>query len=148
MSRLIGTVVDTVSFEIERGKINEFVRATATEDLAHTDSEAAQRAGAPDVLATATHVVVAGHQRDQAGFVRRLGLDLARVVVGNVDWQFERALHAGDRLVGTRVVTADDTREARGGGTMRFVTLETEYRDTADEVPVRVREVLVERSAR
>lgn len=145
MTVLIGTVVDTVRFEVERGKIAEFARATGATDAVHTDTEAARSAGFGDVLATATHVVVAGHQRDQRGFVERLGLELSRIVVGSVDWWYERPLRAGDRLEGVRTVVSDEIREGSRGGTMRLVTLETAYTDAAGEVAVRQREVLIER---
>lgn len=91
MSELVGTVVDVVTFDIERGKIAEFARATRAEDPVHHG---------PSALATATHVVVSGHHRDQAGFVEKLGLELSRIVVGSVSWQYERPLRAGDTSPG------------------------------------------------
>src|SRR3979411_629004 len=94
----IGDVVDEVAFDVERGKISEFARATFTAEPAHTDRAAAQAAGFTDVLATPTHVVVAGHHRDQRGFVAKLGLALERVVVGSTTWQYLRPLMAGDCL--------------------------------------------------
>lgn len=132
--------LDEVAFDVERGKIREFARATGAADPVHTDRNAAQAAGFADVPATATHVVVAGHHRDQRDFVRKLGLAFDRVVVGSVKWTYHRPPLAGDSLRGVRRVT-DDVRK-KG---MRFVTLETEYLD-ADEQPVVVlRETLIER---
>ncbi|HEY0617230.1 MAG TPA: MaoC family dehydratase N-terminal domain-containing protein [Kribbella sp.] len=136
MSELVGTVVDVVAFDIERGKIAEFARATHAEDPIHS---------APYALATATHVVVAGHHRNQTGFVERLGLELSRIVVGSVSWEYERPLRAGDSIVGTRTVIADESRDGRRGGTMRLITLETVYVDAGSAVVVRQREVLIER---
>ncbi|MFJ8813001.1 FAS1-like dehydratase domain-containing protein [Amycolatopsis thermoflava] len=136
-------ILDEVAFDVERGKIREFARATRAEDPVHTDSEAARAAGFPDVPATATHVVVAGHHRDQQAFVAKLGLVFDRIVVGSVKWTYFRPLRAGDSLRGVRRV-ADDV-EKRG---RRFVTLETDYLDSAGECAVRVREVLIERGER
>jgi hypothetical protein len=42
---------------------------------------------------------------------------------------------------------SDQQREGKRGGSMRMVTLETEYLDDGDEPVVRVREVLIERGA-
>lgn len=140
-----GGIVDEVAFDIERGKIQEFARATRATDPVHTDADAARAAGFGDVLATPTHVVVAGHQRDQRAFVRSLGLRIERIVVGSVRWEHMRPLTAGDRLHGVRRVLSDERKEGKRGGTMRLVTLETEYRDADGEVVVRQREVLVER---
>jgi hypothetical protein len=133
---VIGAVVDVVAFDVERGKIAEFARATRAEDPRHHDA---------DAPATATHVVVAGHHRDQAAFVEKLGLELSRIVVGSVSWEYERPLRAGDSIVGTRTVIADERRTGRQGGTMRLITLETVYVDAAGTVAVRQREVLIER---
>ncbi|HET7399105.1 MAG TPA: MaoC family dehydratase N-terminal domain-containing protein [Intrasporangium sp.] len=144
---LVGTVIDEVSFEVERGKIREFARATFTTDPVHTDRAAAAATGAKDVLATATHVVVAGHHRDQRAFVDRLGLALERVVVGGVRWTYARALEAGDSLHGVRRVTGDVERESSRGGRMRVITLETEYVDAAGRPSVHVEETIIERGA-
>ncbi|WP_134668272.1 MULTISPECIES: MaoC family dehydratase N-terminal domain-containing protein [unclassified Amycolatopsis] len=135
-------VLDEVSFDVERGKVREFALATRAADPVHVDRAAAGAAGFPDVPATATHVVAAGHFRDQLAFVAKLGLAFERVVVGSVKWTYFRPLCAGDSVHGVRRV-ADDTPK-RG---MRFVTLETDYLDASGECAVRVREVLIERSA-
>lgn len=142
---LIGEIVDEVAFAVEHGKIRELARATFTEDPVHTDSQAAADAGFEDVLATPTHVVVAGHQRDQRAFVDRLGLALERVVVGSVKWEYLRPLQAGDSVRGVRRVTADEQREGKRGGSMRMVTLETVFVDVDGNPVVRQEEVLIER---
>jgi acyl dehydratase len=142
---LVGTVVDTVQFEVERGKIREFARATLASDLVHTDAGEAESRGHSNVLATATHVVVSGHHRDQRAFVELLGLDIRRVVVGSTSWDYARPLQAGDTLTGVRTVVGDETRTSKGGGTMRLVTLETSYVDATGAVAVQQREVLIER---
>jgi acyl dehydratase len=144
---LVGTVVDEVAFDVERGKIVEFARATHAADPVHTDPHFAAQAGHPSVLATPTHVVVAGHHRDQRAFVDRLGLTLERVVVGGVKWTYDRPLRAGDSLRGVRRVIGDTERASSSGGRLRVITLETEYRDTADQPVVRVEETIIERGA-
>jgi acyl dehydratase len=138
-------VLDHVEFQVEAGKIREFARATFSEDPVHTSVDAARAAGYPAELATATHVVVAGHYRDQGAMLAALGLSLERVVVGSVGWQYLRPLVSGDRLRGTRRVVIDKQREGSSGDSMRMVTLETEYLDDRDELVVRVRELLIER---
>ena len=139
------TLVDEVEIQVEPGKIREFVRATGVTDPVHTDVSAARSAGFDTLLATATHVVVAGHRRDQQAFVRRLGLDIRRVVVGSVSWSFERPLVAGDQLVARRTVVENRTKEGRGGAMNRLVTLETEFVSPDGTVVARQRDVLVER---
>lgn len=147
MSDVVATTLDVVEFEVERGKVREFALATHAADPVHVSDEAAAAAGFPAVLATPTHVVVAGHYRDQRGFVARLGLALERVVVGSVRWEYVRPLVVGDRLTGTRTVVSDEQAEGKRGGTMRIVTLLTSYVDATGAEAVRVRESLIERSA-
>lgn len=144
---LVGEIVDEVAFTVEHGKIREFARATFTEDPVHTDAQAAAAAGFDDVLATPTHVVVAGHQRDQRAVLTQLGLRLERVVVGSVTWQYSRPLRAGDSLHGSRRVVADEQREGKRGGSMRMITLETEFVDSEGSPAVRQKEVLIERGS-
>jgi acyl dehydratase len=134
--------VDEVTFDVEQGKILEFARATFAEDPVHVSEAAAQAAGFERVPATPTHVVVAGHHRDQRGFVDKLGLAFERVVVGSVKWTYLRPLLAGDRLHGVRRVVGD-----RRKGALRIVTLETDYVDPVGESVVLVRETLIERGA-
>jgi acyl dehydratase len=141
---LVGLVVDEFSFGVEAGKVQEFARAIQDPAPRYRDAAAAAAEGFEGVPAPLTFTVVAGHHRDAAAAVRRLGLDIARVVVGEVEWRYERPVLAGERLDGRRVVADVRRREGGRGGAMTLVTLETEFRDEAGEVAVRQREVLIE----
>ncbi|UZF57906.1 MaoC family dehydratase N-terminal domain-containing protein [Gordonia polyisoprenivorans] len=143
-----GTVLDEVSFEVEAGKVREFAVATHAADPVHTDIEVATATGLAGIPATPTHVVVAGHHRNQQQFVRDLGLAIERIVVGSVEWEYHRPLLVGDHVTGTRRVVDDTTREGKRGGTMRLVTLQTEWVDQHGDTVITQREVLIERNAR
>ena len=145
---LVGTIVDEVAFDVERGKIAEFARATGAHDAVHTDRREAERRHLPDVAATATHVVVAGHHRSAQSMLETLGLDLPRVMVGGTSWDYVRPLVAGDSLTGRRVVTGDVTKTSSSGSPLRILTLETEYRDRDGQVAVRQQETILERGRR
>ena len=142
-----GTVLDEVSFTVEAGKVREFDRATYTTDPVHTDVATASAAGFAGIPATPTHVVVAGHHRDQRQFVRDLGMAIERIVVGSVEWDYHRPLLVGDHVTGTRRVVADTTREGKRGGMMRLVTLQTDWVDQHGETVIIQREMLIERGA-
>ena len=144
---LVGLVVDEFSFGVEAGKVGEFARAIQDPAPRYRDADAAAAEGFPGVPAPLTFTVVAGHHRDARAAVARLGLDIARVVVGEVEWIYERPVLVGDRLDGRRVVADVRTREGSRGGTMTLVTLDTEFRDQHGEVAVRQREVLIETGA-
>lgn len=139
-----GTLVDDVTLEVEAGKIREFARATGAQDSVHSDDAAAHARGFAAPLATLTHSVAVSHVRDQQAFVEALGLDIRRVVVGEVSWRYARPLLGGDRLRATRRVVSDETREG-SSGRLRLLTLETQFTDDTGAVAVAVREVLIER---
>lgn len=140
-------ILDRVAFDIEAGKVREFARATFVQDPVHTDPSVAVERGFGACPATPTHVVAAGHHRDQQQFVRDLDMAIERVVVGSVEWDYRRPLVVGDHVTGVRQVVEDTTRTGRRGGTMRLVTLETEWVDADGLVTVVQRETLIERGA-
>jgi len=144
---LVGQLVDEFSFGVEAGKVGEFARAIHDPAPRYTDAEAAAAEGFAGLPAPLTFTVVAGHHRDARAAVERLGLDIARVVVGEVEWTYERPVVVGDRLTGRRVVSEMRASEGSRGGAMTLVTLETEFRDERGEVAVRQREVLIETGA-
>ena len=141
---LIGMVVDEFSFGVEAGKVREFAIAIKDPSPRYRDASAAAEEGFDGIPAPLTFTVVAGHHRDAAAAVERLGLDIRRVVVGEVEWRYQRPLVVGDRLDARRTVTGVRRREGGRGGEMTLVTLETEFRDQRGEVAVRQREVLIE----
>jgi hypothetical protein len=143
----VGDVVDIVSFDVERGKIEELARATFAENDVHTDRELATARGHAGLLATPTYVVVSLHHRDQAAWVARLGLDIERVVVGAVRWTYRRPLVEGDRVVGVRRVTRDETKTGQQG-TLRLLRLETDFRDATGAVVVTQHDSVIERPRR
>jgi acyl dehydratase len=147
MERLVpGLLVDEVVIPVERGRIREFARATATTDPVHLHPIAAAAAGLPAVVAPLTFSVTTAHLRDQAAFTEALGLDMRRVVVGSVSWEYRRPLVAGDELRAVRRVESDESRTGRSGP-MRFVTLVTELTSQRGELVVVQRETLIERGA-
>ncbi|MEA2171969.1 MAG: hypothetical protein QOF76_5269 [Solirubrobacteraceae bacterium] len=125
---LVGTVVDTVSFPVEEGKVREFARAV----------------GDPEPTAVPlTFAVVAGHWRDQGAMLEALGLALERVVVGGCEWEYHAPVRIGDRLRGTRVVAGAQTKE-RPGGTMTVLTLETRFEREDGVLAVVQRDTIIE----
>jgi acyl dehydratase len=128
---MIGTVVDEFAFAVEPGKVREFALAIQE----------------PSDGVPLTFTVVASHYRDARAAVEKLGLDIKRVVVGEVEWEYTRPVVVGDQLSARRVVAGVKTREGARGGSMTLVTLETEFRDAHGEVALRQREVLIETGA-
>jgi hypothetical protein len=123
-------IVDEVEFPVEEGKLREFARAVGGQ------------AGVGSV--PLTFVAVAGHWRDQGAMVEKLGLDIARVLVGGCEWEHRAAITVGDRLRGTRVLTGVEEKPA-----MRLFTLETRYERMSDgEIVVIQRDTVIELAPR
>jgi acyl dehydratase len=141
---MIGTLVDEYTFAVEPGKVLELARAIKDSAARYVDAGAAREEGFAGIPAPLTFTIVAGHHRDAAAAVGLLGLDIARVVVGEVGWEYERPVVAGDVLHGRRTVVDIKRKEGSRGGGMTFVTLETEFADGDGDVVVRQREVLIE----
>jgi acyl dehydratase len=144
---LVGLVIDRVSFPVEEGKIREFALAIGDPNPVYRDRDAALAAGHPAIPAPPTFVVVAGHWRDQSAMVARLGLDIARVVVGETSWEYLRPIHVGDRLSAARVVESVTTRPGRRGGAMTMIAIVAEFRNQHGEVAARQRDTVIEMGA-
>jgi hypothetical protein len=99
---MIGTLVDEYTFAVEQGKVKEFARAIQDPAARYVDDEVARAEGLAGIPAPLTFTVVAGHHRDAAAAVALLGLDIKRVVVGEVGWEYERPPVVGDVLHGRR----------------------------------------------
>lgn len=123
-----GLVIDEVSFPVEEGKLREFALAVG---------------GGPLDEVPLTFAAVAGHWRDQAAMVQRLGLDLPKVVVGSSEWEYHAAVAIGDRLDGQRVLAAIEHKQ-RENGTMAMLTLETRLRRADGELAIVQRDVVIE----
>lgn len=117
--------IDSVSFPVEAGKLREFARAVG---------------GDPETVPL-TFTAVAGHWRDSAAMVDKLGLDIKRVVMGGNEWEHHAPVAVGDTLSGDRLVVSDERRK---NGTLRVVALETELRKDDGTLAVTQRETIIE----
>jgi hypothetical protein len=122
-------IVEEVEFPVEEGKVREFAGAVG----AAVDAE----------WIPLTFVSVAGHWRDQAAMVDKLGLDIKRVLAGGSEWEYLAPIRIGDRLRGARVMTGVEEKEG-----MRLFALETRFRRVGDgETVVIQRDTIIELAA-
>jgi hydroxyacyl-ACP dehydratase HTD2-like protein with hotdog domain len=124
----VGIVVDEVDFPVEEGKVREFALAVGDGDPRSVPL---------------TFSTVAGHWRDQAVLVEKLGLDLRRIVVGAAEWEYHAPVAIGDRLHGRRVVTSVE-RKRGSRGAMTMITLETRFHRADGELAVVQRDTVIE----
>jgi hydroxyacyl-ACP dehydratase HTD2-like protein with hotdog domain len=127
----VGLVIDEVSFPVEEGKLREFSLAVGD--------------GADPASVPLTFSTVAGHWRDQNAMVRKLGLDLPRILVGGVEWEYHAPVSVGDRLRGRRTVAAVEHKQVRQGE-MTLITLETRLHRGDGELAIVQRDTVIELS--
>ena len=120
---------------IERGKVTEFALAVGEDNPVFFDVEAARLAGFPDVVAPPTFTVTQIWQVSREDREAKLGanLDYARVLHGEQEFVYKRLPFAGEILKGRMQISKDFTKEGKRGGTMRFVTYESVFKDAQDE---------------
>jgi acyl dehydratase len=120
--------VPATEWVVERGKIAEFARAVMNENAAHDG---------PDAIATPTFPQSMALWRMRRGGPRevgRRGMNMARVLHGEQEFEYVRPLRAGDVLTATSAVKDEYEKAGKRGGTMKFVVSETTFKDQNGEV--------------
>lgn len=142
--------LDSVRFPVERSKLMELARTFKDPDPLWHDPAAAAEAGFDSVPVPPTATVLADHWRERGAtfHAQAAGLDLPRVLHGEVSWEFLRPVRLGDELTAVSTLAGDKTREGKRGGEMRMVTVETAYTDAAGELVARRRDTLIETGPR
>jgi acyl dehydratase len=144
---IVGKEVSRISFPVDRSKLAELSRAFHDEDPVWHDPEAARAAGFEGVPAPPTVTVLMDHWRvgGVPALVDALGMDLSRVLHGEVAWEYLVPIRSGDELAARQVVTDVTTREGKRGGSMTLVKIDTEFTNQRGELAVRRIDTLIER---
>lgn len=122
---------------VDRDKIAEFAVAVGEDNVLCFDPEEAKLHGFPDVIAPPTFTVTQIFAVPREVREERLGanLDYGRVLHGEQEFIYKRLPVAGETLHGTMRIARDFVKEGKRGGSMRFVTYESQFTDDAgDEV--------------
>jgi len=142
--------LESVRFPVERSKLMELARTFKDPDPLWHDPAAAAAAGFDSVPVPPTATVLADHWRERGAtfHAEAAGLDLSRVLHGEVSWEFLRPIRLGDELTAVSTLAGDEARQGKRGGEMRLVTVETSYTDPAGELVARRRDTLIETGPR
>jgi acyl dehydratase len=114
-------------YEVGRAKIREFAEAIGDDHPMYRDVAAAQAAGHPDVVAPPTFPTILFGRYAMEDIVNdeKLGVDYARLVHGDMKFDYARPVCAGDRLTVTTHIAEVDTRMGNDFLTLR-AEIETE----------------------
>ena len=120
---------------VERGKIAEFAEAMLCDDPSFRG---------PDAIIPLTFLTTAGRWAP-AGVRVDVGFDRKRLLHGEQEYIFHSDLPvAGDVLTAQERVVDRYSKPGKRGGTMRFATVLTEYRDAGGVLVAEARATFIE----
>jgi acyl dehydratase len=138
---LVGKEYPPITYEAGREKLREFATAVGETDPVFHDEEVARAAGYPDILAVPTFPAVVSLKAAAALHGDpHLGLDYSRVVHGEQEFDYQRPIVAGERLLARSRVA-----DAEAKGRHELLTIETRVTTEAGEPVCTVRNVLLSR---
>lgn len=136
----------TVRFPLERGKLAELSRCFEDADPVWFDPNAAREAGFEDVPLLPTAMVIADHWREGGALslAKAVGLDFARLLHGEVSWEYLRPLRVGEEVTVETRSLGTTTRKGKRGGEMTFLTIESLFINQDGETAVRRIDTMIE----
>ena len=136
----IGRTGATFIMDVERGKILEFARATASENPAYVEAETPV---VPPTFLT-TQLFWQGGEADVLSMAE---VDFARGLHAEQEYVFHGPPpRAGTRLTFSSKIADIYEKQGRRGGAMTFIVMVTEFRDDSGRVVAEARNTIVETS--
>jgi acyl dehydratase len=120
----VGQQSEPLRLEVERGLIKRFAEAIGETNPIYFDDEAARRAGHPGIVAPPTFAIALRPNDARAG----IDIDWRKLLHGEQELSFTRALYAGDVLTIVQRIVAADVKTTKTG-VMDVMVLETRGSD-------------------
>ena len=142
----IGQSFPPFTIEVERGKVREIALAIGDENPIYQSREAAQAAGYPDVPLYPTSPTTFSFwgNTQMVGQMVGLGLNVARALHGEEEYEYLAPIWPGDTLTGVATVVDGKTRQSQAGS-MDIITLEIHYTNQHSQPVLNVRQVVIVR---
>ena len=134
-----GASLGKMTFPVERGKIREFATAILDDNPNYQEGDTPL---APPTFTMTSQFWPATLEEPPPD----LGINYARVVHGEQDFEYLEPIHAGDVLTGEITVADVFTKEGKRGGTLTFVVLETRFTNQNGKEAVVARATIIETS--
>ena len=134
-----GASLGKKTFPVERGKIREFATAIFDDNPVYLDEE---KPLAPPTFTMTNQFWPSTFEEP----VPDLGINYARVVHGEQDFEYLEPIHAGDELIGVTTVSDAYTKEGKRGGTLTFIVMETRFTNQHGKEAVLARTTIIETS--
>jgi acyl dehydratase len=143
----IGQSFAPFTYEVQRNKIHELTTAIGDSNTIYHSREAAQEAGFSDVpisLTTPTMFSFWGN-RQRGASLAEVGINVARVLHGEEEYEYLAPIYPGDVLTGTTTLVDGKTRQGSNGRSMDILTLETRYVNQDNQPVLNTRTTIVVR---
>ncbi len=134
------------TWDIEKGKIEEFANAIEDPNPIFRDEAAAKSAGFESVPAPLTFLVTEIFHFDEKTPRPDYKVDLRRILDGGTEYEYIKPVLAGDTITSNTKVAEIYEKQGRRGGTMTFLVAETTFKNQKGEVCVKSRGTLIETS--
>jgi len=142
----VGKEYPPIRWEVERGKIREFVQAIGDPNPIFTDKEAAEREGYRDIPVPPTFMTVPlMFSHSIVTMINDLGINIFRILHGEEEYEYYRPVYPGDVLSAIPRVASIEEKTNRAGKKMDLITLDILYANQEGEAVVRERFLLIER---
>jgi acyl dehydratase len=134
---LLGVWGTPSSMKIEFGKIREFAKAVKDPNPAYQDERTC--------VAPPTFLMTMAHWIGDLGATRSaVKLDYRRLLHGEQDFEYVAPIRPGDTLTFRSRTKDVFEKQGKRGGTMLFVTSETEFTNQRGEVVAYMRNIAIE----
>ncbi|GAX88444.1 MaoC family dehydratase N-terminal domain-containing protein [Effusibacillus lacus] len=146
IEKFIGQEFEPYTFQVEQGKIKEFVQAIGDGNPIYTDREQAVAAGFRDVTVPPTFATVIDlwGGRDFFQICEALELNPLKVLHGEQEYEYLVEINPGDEITARSKVTHAVSKPSSSGG-MNLLTMETVYTNQRGETVLIARSTVIER---
>jgi acyl dehydratase len=142
----VGKEYTPIHWEVERGKIREFIRAIGDNNPVYTDKEAAVNEGYRDTPVPPTFITVPMmFSNSMVGMINDLGINIFRILHGEEEYEYYRPVYPGDILTGIPKIASIEEKTNKAGKKMDLITFDILYTNQQREPVVRERFLLIER---
>ena len=141
---VIGKEYPPYTVTVERGRIKDFARAIGDANPFYLDDRVGAASPWGDVIAPPTFLTTFRDENDTGTMLRDLGVDIARVLHGEQEFEIHRPITPGETfLCRSRIL---DVYEKTGkSGPMAFVVREMTATESTNEVVATARHITVVR---
>ena len=142
----IGTELPLYTFEVERVKIREMIRAIGNYNPIYINPEAAKAEGYADTPCPPTFLTAAFQEFTGAFFraFNELGVDLANVLHGEEEYIYKEEVYPGDILKCKMHIESIIEKQTKSGQ-MNLITLCTSFKNQNGKEVVEARSLIIER---